>query len=53
MQLQMPVWMPAIHHKDHVPKVKARPDSESRGQRDFMTNSNLQNILGRYIYISR
>ena len=34
-------------------KVKARPDSECRGQRDFMTNSNLQNILGRYIYISR
>ena len=39
MQLQMPVWMPAIHHKDHVSKVKARSDSESRGQRDFMTNS--------------
>ena len=36
MQLQMPVWMPAINHKERVFKVKARPDGESRGQRDFL-----------------
>ena len=53
MQLQMPVWTPAINHKERLSKVKARPDGESRGQRDFfMINSNLQNILGRYIYFS-
>jgi hypothetical protein len=39
MQLQMSAWMPAINHKEHVSKVKARPDSESRGQRDFFDKS--------------
>jgi hypothetical protein len=36
MQLQMPVWMPAINHKELVSKVKARPEGESRGQIDFL-----------------